>query len=228
MAKIQPSVLIDDIRGTAGSCTFQLNATGRVVRGRIVRRAYVSPAQQIQRAQMALVTALWKSYSMYGLRYGWLALAQANPKYDRFHVLRPITASQFFAQANRNRQTLGQTLLATAPSTWVAENPTTLTLSRTIGTPNHLYVTPATNPSAGYAVVTRATPPKSQGIGDIDTSAKIIRVDLSPASPPWDIYSDWAAMFGTPTVDLNIHLSVTYIEIASGCAGPAISKSVTW
>ena len=182
-------------------------------------------AQALMRAAFRSLTMLWSDASMAAYREDWKALAFAHPEPNIFGADVYKTGCQWFIRANRNRLTIGESILYAAPAFAVVDEPGPVTLNHMHGPPSYLYVIPTTSPAVTDAVMIFAARPLSPGKEKLGTQQRMLTY-IKPSTPGlWDIIVAYILKFGTPTTGKKLFVEISYMDIAQGRIG---TKRQAW
>jgi len=176
-------------------------------------------AQRELRNAFRSLSMLWADASMATYRHDWKALALAHPEPNIYGADVYKTGCQWFIRANRNRLTIGESVLFAAPAWAAVDEPGPTTLSHVHGPPAYLYIIPTDSPAATDAVIIFASRALSPGKVQLGHQQRMLTY-VKPSTPGlWDIIVEYILKFGTPTTGQKVFVEVWYMDIAQGRIG---------
>jgi hypothetical protein len=107
MARILYTGIVSDIKGSIGGTTFMHNSSGRIAKRRSDQKFSLSSNQYSTAAKFASIVVIWRNL-LGSERTAWDAIANANPRYDKWGVQKTLSGFQYFVAANRNLITIGE------------------------------------------------------------------------------------------------------------------------
>ena len=115
MATIQPSVLVSQIVGSAGSSTFSRNRGGNYAKVRKASTNPRTPFQQNFRNIFAALSAYWRSMTNTE-RESWTSRSSLFPYTNKIGIVKYYSGFNLFMKFNQTLQVGGFTTINTAPS----------------------------------------------------------------------------------------------------------------
>ena len=217
--KVAWSVLVGDARGKTGTVCATLTRSGPVLRGLFRARQSKTQAQLEMRAAFGSLSQLWADPSLNPYRSGWIQLGLDHPEKNVFNADIYKTGLQWFIRANKNRQTVGESIILEAPAFAAVGDPGALSAQYSAGSPPTIAVSGTQHPSVTEAVVILATRGLSMGILTLSNQQRKIFTDLPVTDYPWPVGPAYIAKFGNPVTDKNIFFQAHYLDVPQGRTG---------
>lgn len=225
--KYVPGPMFGQFSGSQGNTTAAHNPWGSYIRNRTTPTDPATSSQLVQRAAMATLSAAWRELSA-GERTAWNALGGSIVKTDPLGQSYNLSGLQAFTSINRVRLTLGEALLAVAPTLDDPPDPTPLVLTGNSGISPALSLAFEDTPFSGTnAIMVSATPGVSAGINFQPRSRfKLIHVDEAAPTTPIDLLAAFIAIYGAKApVGSKVFVSAVGVSV-NRIAGPFITTSV--
>jgi hypothetical protein len=217
MAKIQWGALVVDGSGKLGGHVFTRNRQGSAMRTRSIPINRRSTTQITQRSEFTTLSQNWRNLTN-PQRTAWNNAAQDFTKSTSLAKKYHSTGKNYYFTVNANILLTGGTVITSPP---VETSPAgILTVVIATATAAALSVTYTPTPVAtANAYLIEATRGISPGIGSPGKTFRKITVLSAAAASPYDAFSKYVIVFGTPIVGKNIWVRITPIETVSGIRG---------
>jgi hypothetical protein len=217
--KIAWGVMVGDARGKTGTVCATLTRSGPVLRGLFRARQSKTQAQLEMRAAFGSLSSLWADPSMNAYRGAWVQLGLDHPEQNLWNADIYKTGLQWFIRANKNRQTVGESIILEAPAFAAVGDPGALSAQYSPGSPPTIEVSATQEPSATQAVVILATRGLSMGILTLSHQQRKIFTELPVTGSPWAVGPAYIAKFGNPVPNKNIFFQAHYLDVPQGRTG---------
>lgn len=226
MAKITMGAIASQISGTAASTTFARNRGKAYFRNRVVPINRRSVGQGNKRQLLAALAAQWRGLSQ-AQRNGWDNASQDFPIQDSLGQTITLTGEQLYVRFNANLNQVGVAPISDAPAPVAFA---ILALGATVASDDNV-ITQAFTPTpvpTGFALVIRATGPRSPGISFVSQSAfRFIQFVAAAGTSPANIATAYQAIFGSLAgkVGQKIFVEAFLVSTSTGQAGQKVRTS---
>lgn len=216
MALIKFGMMMTDARGKLGGQVFTKTRSGATVRTKVTPANPQTVAQQIARSVFGSVSASWRGLDE-SERLAWNAAVTDWSRTNIFGDSYLPSGKNLFVQVNSNLGNVDETLIdVPAPP----EDLPPFIASGTIVDNSEATITPvysSTIPGIGYHKVIEATRPFSAG--RFNFSGAFAKITTWPSgTPPTDlqIYTDYVAKYGSPSIGQKIGFRFYYVNRSTG------------
>lgn len=216
MAKIKLGAIVVDMRGKSNGHVFSKNRGGAYMRTKVTPSNPQTTFQMSIRGIFASISSAWSSLTEAN-RASWNGLVSSYARTDVFGDLRNPTGKNLFQRLNQNLQISGQ------PQKTVCPEPSEVpfaNLSEVNGDLSALELNILTSgDTTGSKLLVFATPILSSGTSFVKNKLRLITVLNGGNAAAGQVWPDYVAKFGIPTVGANIYVGVRVIN-ANGQASP--------
>lgn len=213
--KVKYSALVSDMRGKLNGSVASKNRYGSYLRNKITPSNPQTAAQVAQRSLLAKFASLWRGLTE-AQREAWNGAVSGYTKSNIFGDTVTPSGSVLFNQLNMNIATVAGSQLTLPPLPLGVTPISTLTVESTVATETlNLTITPEVIP-ANHVVVVEATAPMSPGIYNANNRFRIIAVNPDLVAGVADIFDDYEAKFGVPTVGRKAQFRVSLYRSDTG------------
>lgn len=225
--KYVPGPMFGQFSGSQGNTTAARNPWSAYVRNRTTPVNPATPAQGAVRANLQAISQAWRTLTD-GVRGNWAALGDSIERTNSLGAVYSLSGLQAFELVNRNRFSLGQTILTAAPSLDEAPTVGTLTLTAAEGTPaiSLAFTGTVTSPEGWLIDMTAGV---SQGINFLPRSRfKRIFATSGSESSPIDLLSSWQAIYGdaAPAAGTKLFARVVTLSLNRFAGPPVIVSTI--
>lgn len=215
MAKVKYSALVSDMRNKLNGSVLSKNKYGSYIRNKVTPTNPQSAAQVAQRAKLATFASKWRTLTE-EQRQAWNDAVSGWSRTDIFGDSQNPTGSILHNRLNMTIATAGGTAIVLPPMPLGAPSPTALSVV-TDTVASTMEVTFAQTPvPAGMALVVEASPGMSAGISVANSQLRIIAVLPATTATGADVYAEYVAKYGSPTIGMKIFYRISMIRIATG------------
>lgn len=228
--------ILGEIRGSIAGTTFSRNGNSAYARSRAIPVNPRSPGQTISRANLAYISALWRTLTQ-AQQDAWKSLAQTVPYTNSVGESSFYSGFQLFVKLNQVLLASGVTEILNAPAGAPAfpailfNNPSAEQdgVDPSIFSLSNAYV--ITGSGVGFQMQTEATVIQSAGRNFVNKSDYRRVTSQSPVvtSNPNDLTTNYEAVFGAPTssvIGSAIFLRMRVVDLASGFTTPWVEQKV--
>lgn len=226
MAKVKLAAVINALSGRVGGIAFLPGPAGPMSVIAAQPRIGTSATQKASLTAWSDMIKAWNKSTTTADRKSWSSFANANPITDNCGNSRSLSGFSAFARSNRRLRTFGHAPLTSAPGTFTATSPGSISLLYTPGPPASLTVTPANPPGPTEAVAIKGTGPLYLGRKTTNKKTVILGTEPAGSAGPWQILSRWEAKFGKPRSGSLIAIVVDYCDLTSGAVGGSAAASL--
>jgi len=223
--KAKFGAIVVDGRGKLGGHVMTKNRQGAAMRTKVTPINRRSNTQQNARSSFTNLSQDWRDLSQ-AQRDSWNSAAGDFKKTNIFGDSYSPTGKNLYAIVNSNLLAVGSATVTTPPT---ATSPVAIT-SFAVGTNTAIAQTVTFAPSpvgANNAWILEATRPLSAGVGAAGAQYRKIAVIDAAETTPYDSFSDYTVVFGTPVAGKKIFFRVTPIQKVSGVKGIPMQASGT-
>jgi len=207
--------------GSQAGKTSSHNRYGQYQRTRAIPVNPSSTAQGTMRARLAAASASWRALTDL-LRAGWEGLALQMSRSDALGQAYTLNGFGAFVSVNQNLANASLAAVTAAPSLVTPPSILTATLTGTAATLSLAYtVTPL---GAGEKLMVYASPQRSAG-RSFEGDLRLVHVSAAAAASPANIFSAYAARFGTPVVGNKVFIAA-HTAVSGFRSGPALTSAV--
>jgi len=225
-AKFTPGAIVSEIRNKIAATVFTKNGAGAAIRNRVTPINRRSPLQTNRRQRLASLSSQWRGLTEVQ-RAGWNAASGSFPVQDNLGQTIFLTGAQLYNRCNANLLLIGAATISNAPTpTSFAILTAGASLPDSAGTFTQAF-TPTPVPT-GFALVIRATGPKSAGISAPSQSDfRFVQSVPAAGASPANIFANYSALFGdmAGAADQKVFVEMYLMEVASGLAGQVVRTS---
>lgn len=228
MALIKLTAFLDSISGKVNGTVFSRNKGGAYVRGKGVVSNPQSVAQSSVRAVFGAISQAWRGLTEIQ-RNAWNAATSNFPYQNRLGDTKQLSGFALHQKLNNNLALLGRPLIDTPPQ------PQEVSAFETIGVdidtsgvdPVMFVEGTFTDPSSVTGtVVLFATPSLSPGVSNFNNELrKIGDYPIATIVGKVDVFTDYAAVFGTVTTGSKVGFKALVIERNTGQSTAEIKTS---
>jgi len=194
--------------GKVGGHVAATNRGGAYLRTKVTPLNPRTAAQSSTRGLLASLSRSWSALTD-AQRKSWNDAVSSYATTDIFGDLRNPSGINLYVKLNANLYVIGVTLLTDCPPKGeVPFSPVSeATCFLGLGTFEVIFDSSELN---GTTCKVSATPPMSQGVSFVKSQLRVIGY-LTPATSMIDIYDDYVAKFGIPSIGSNVVLSISPI-----------------
>ena len=213
-----------DGRGKINGHVASKNRSGAYARTKVTP---VNPQTSFQQNARALLTLLSQSWRALGAARiaGWNTAVGGFARTDIFGDLRNPTGKNLYTRLNANLVSIGQAIIASAPSPAGAGAVTAGALIITNGGVKSIA---HTDDAAGSHIQVWATPGVSPGKSFVKNEFRLVTTFVGGAASPAVFTTAYDARFGQPAVDTKVYVQLVSINDTTGeNSTPSQSETVT-
>jgi hypothetical protein len=216
MAKVKFGAMMTDASGKLGGQVFAKNRGGAYIRTKTTPLNPQTTAQMSIRGIFASISSAWSQLTEAN-RQTWNNFVSDYARTDVFGDLRNPSGKNLFQRLNQNLSISGQTLIdvCTTPS----EVPFANLTGSNVEVAGELFEVSGAGDTTGSKMVFWATPQLSQGTKFVKNKLRQIAVVDGSNAYDTQIWDEYVAKFGVPSVGANIFVGVRVIN-ANGQASP--------
>lgn len=217
MAKINFGEVVNDARGKIAGIVFSKNKSGAYTRTKVTPVNPNSPAQQAVRSFFAQLAQNWSAVLTAAQRAAWTAYAVTYPRTDIFGNSLTLNGMNMYIALNSRLLLTGNALINTPPLTnavnpavWGPNFPACSLIALTVQE-----IAPSSDASAwNFLFCTKSLPP---GRSPSPSDYRFVYAAVDPgAAGALDVFSHYAAVFGTPVLGGYIYGLISTLDVSTG------------
>lgn len=224
MALVKYGAVVTEASGSIDGITYSRNTFGAYARTRAVPVNPNTPAQTAARTLLTALSQQWRGLSQVN-RNGWNTVAQSVVRTNSLGEPYNPTGQQLYVGTNANRQNVGLSVAAAAPSLDAAPELVGATLTANYTSlPPVIEIDWSSIVGTGHWLV-YATPAVSPGINFFKSSLyKLITTFDETETAPFDIYTPYSAIFPVGSTNIGDALGIKLRPISdNGYAGTDVT-----
>lgn len=220
------SALVSDMRNKLNGSVFSKNRAGSYLRNKVTPSNPSTASQALVRSILGTLSSGWRSLTE-AQRDAWNSAVESWVTTDIFGDTVTPSGFQLYVRLNGNIVNAGGSAISTPPLPTGISGATALSLVADTSTPElTITSTPGTVP-AGQACIVESTAGLSAGIFNFSGKYRKIAT-LAAAASIGDVYTEYAAKFGAPTVGTKISVRIKFVNITTGESSPYLSETAIW
>lgn len=223
--KIKFGAMVVDGRGKIGGHVASKNRAGAYFRTKVTPVNPQTAAQNLVRSRLTTLSQNWKGLTD-AQRQSFNSAVGDYAKTDIFGDIRNPSGANLYQRLNNNLLAVGEAIINTAPQP--QDVPTEEIDSLEIDILNDTFdlTFAAVNPEA-TSIKIFATAGQSQGKNFVSSEYRQIGVGDISAAAAVDLWADYVAKFGNPTVGAKVFVKAIFVNPETGQASTQQSISAT-
>lgn len=226
MAKISLAGTIAALAGRVGGIVFSLGPAGPMS---VIGSAPGLNRTSAQKASTQAFTSMikaWKNATTPTQRAGWRSFANANPITNPCGDPVKLTGAMAFTRSNRRLASIKAPRILSAPGSFTAGGPLSISLSYTAGSPPSLTVSATNAPAAAEVPVISARGPMRAGRNAAADRTFQLTYETAGSTGPWEIASLYTGRYGAFISGTKVSVTVRYLNNSSGAYGAAATAQI--
>lgn len=224
--KFTPGPMIGAASGSVGGQTFSHNRYGAYVRTRAIPTNPNTVPQQNARSRLATFSAAWQGLTS-AQRLAWKSWANNNPIVNSLGAQQELTGQVAYVGLNCRLAQASEPAIDLPPVVPAPVGLVTLTATWDIGVGAFACTFTATPLGANERMWCQAAVVNSSGINYVKNLLRVVSIETAATASPLDLQTSIEAVFGTLSVDQDVHIWLAVLDDETGLLSTPLSVSGT-